>query len=189
MATTPAALYRPTRMARFAGLGSIFGKSFLDSRRAALIAGGLYAAIILVTGAELAQQFDTVAKRLEVAAELSGLPPVFQGILGTPVHIEQLGGFISWRVLNFLPVLLGIWSVVALSGSLAGELARGSLDPLASTPLARRRLALEKAAGYLVALAVAVLITGIGIAIAVAAFGTLPGDGVEIGRASCRERV
>jgi ABC-2 type transport system permease protein len=180
VAVTSTAVYRPTLPARLMGLGSIFGKSFRDSRRAALIAGGLYALIIVVTGAELAQQFDTVAKRLAVAAELGGLPPAFQGILGTPIHIEQLGGFVSWRVLNFLPVLLGIWAIVALSGTLAGELARGSLDPLASTPLARRRLAVEKAGGYLAALVLAVVITGLGIVAAVAAFGTLPGDAVGL---------
>jgi ABC-2 type transport system permease protein len=180
VAVTSTAVYRPALPARLMGLGSIFGKSFRDSRRAALIAGGLYALIVVVTGAELAQQFDTVAKRLAVAAELGGLPPAFQGILGTPIHIEQLGGFVSWRVLNFLPVLLGIWAIVALSGTLAGELARGSLDPLASTPLARRRLAVEKAGGYLAALVLAVVITGLGIVAAVAAFGTLPGDAVGL---------
>ena len=40
----------------------------------------------------------------------------------------------SWRVGNFLPVMLGLWSVLALSGTLAGEAAKGSLDLLASTP-------------------------------------------------------
>ena len=40
----------------------------------------------------------------------------------------------SWRVGNFLPVMLGLWPVLALSGTLAGEAAKGSLDLLASTP-------------------------------------------------------
>ena len=39
-----------------------------------------------------------------------------------------------------------------MSGLLAGELARGSLDFLASTPRARARVALEKVGGYLLAL-------------------------------------
>ena len=59
---------------------------------------------------------------------MTSLPPVFQGLLGEPIHIETLGGFLSWRVGNFLPVLLGLWSVIALSGTLAGEAASGSLD-------------------------------------------------------------
>ena len=49
-----------------------------------------------------------------------------------------MGGFLSWRVGNFLPVLLGLWPVIALSGTFAGEAAKGSLDLLASTPQARR---------------------------------------------------
>ncbi len=44
----------------------------------------------------------------------------------------------SWRVGNFLPVMLGLWPVLALSGTLAGEAAKGSLDLLASTPHSRR---------------------------------------------------
>jgi ABC-2 type transport system permease protein len=172
--------YRAGTLARLAGLGSVLGKSFRDSLRVALIAGVLYGLIVIVTAYTLANQFDTEAKRIEVAGELAGLPPAFQGILGTPIHIERLGGFLSWRVLNFLPVLLGIWSIVALSGTVAGELAKGSLDPLASAPLSRRRLALEKVVGYLLALALSVAILGVGIAISIAAFGNLPGDAVGL---------
>ena len=116
----------PTLRARVLGLGSIFGKAFRDSRRTAIALGILFAVVFLVTAAQVAEQFTTVAERLKFAAELQGLPPVFQGMLGEPIAIENLGGFLSWRILNFMPVTLGIWSVVALSGLLAAELARGS---------------------------------------------------------------
>ena len=62
-----------------------------------------------------------------------------------------MGGFLSWRVGNFLPVMLGLWPVIALSGTLAGEAAKGSLDLLASTPQSRRTIALEKLAGHVTA--------------------------------------
>ena len=64
-----------------------------------------------------------------------------------------MGGFLSWRVGNTLPVLLGLWPVIALSGTLAGEAAKGSLDLLASTPQSRRTIALEKLAGHVTAVA------------------------------------
>ncbi|MEW5990001.1 MAG: hypothetical protein AB1736_01470 [Chloroflexota bacterium] len=179
-APSGATIHRPSGRARLMGLGSVFGKAVRDSRRTALALGILYAVIIVLTTSQLAAEFDTAAKRALMAAQLQALPEVFQGMLGQPIGIERLGGFISWRILNFLPVMYGIWSIVALSGTLAGELARGSLDVVASTPLVRRRLAVEKVAAYLVAVAATALILGLATYIAVNAFATLPGDEVSV---------
>ena len=85
------------------------------------------------------------------------LPPALRGLLGEPINLETMGGFLSWRVGNTLPVMLGLWPVIALSGTLAGEAAKGSLDLLASTPQSRRTIALEKLAGHVTAVAVAML--------------------------------
>jgi ABC-2 type transport system permease protein len=79
-----------------------------------------------------------------------------------------------------MPVTLGIWSVVAMSGLLAAELNRGSLDLLAASPIGRSSLAMQKVAGYLVALAVALLILVVGMVVAFGAFSELPGDAVGI---------
>jgi len=170
----------PGLLGRLFGLGSIFGKTFQDSRRAALIVGVVMVVIMVVTAGSLAAEFDTVQKRLAVAAQLGSLPAIFQGMLGEMINIERLGGFLSWRTINFLPVILGIWTVVAMSGLLAGELARGSLDFLASTPRNRARVALEKVGGYLLALLLAMMLFAGGTYAAVAAFGRLPGDEVGL---------
>src|SRR5690349_2188871 len=165
---------------RLFGLGSVFGKSFRDSRRTAVVLGIVTALIVIVTAASLANEFDTIEKRLAIAAQLGSLPAIFQGMLGDMVHIERLGGFLSWRVINFLPLILGIWTVVAMAGLLAGELGRGSLDLLATTPRSRSRIALEKLGGYLLALAVTVALFAIGTYAAIAALGKLPEDTVGI---------
>jgi ABC-2 type transport system permease protein len=181
-ASMPAATYAaPSLRARLLGLGSIFGKAFRDSRRTAIVFGAIFALVLIATAAQIAQQFETVAERLKFAAELQGLPPVFQGLLGEPIQIERLGGFLSWRILNFMPVTLGIWSVVAMSGLLAAELGRGSMDFLAASPVSRSRLAGEKLAGYLVALLVTVGLLVLGIVVAIAAFAKLPGDDPGLG--------
>jgi ABC-2 type transport system permease protein len=172
------ALPAPGLGARLFGFGSIFGKTFRDSRRAALVVGVITAMIVVVTAAALAAEFDTLEKRRAVAVQLGSLPAIFQGMLGEMISIERLGGFLSWRTINFLPIILGIWTVVAMSGLLAGELARGSLDLLATTPRSRVRIAIQKLGGYLLALAVAILLFAIGTYAAVEAFGTLPGDEV-----------
>ena len=173
-------LSAPGLLGRLFGLGSIFGKTFRDSRRAALIVGVITALILVVTAASLAAEFDTVQKRLAVATQLGSLPAIFQGMLGEMIHIETLGGFLSWRTINFLPIILGIWTVVAMSGLLAGELSRGSLDFLASTPRNRARVAIEKVGGYLVALLLATALFAVGAYASVLGFGTLPGDDVGL---------
>jgi ABC-2 type transport system permease protein len=179
-ALASSAIHAPSLRARLLGLGSIFGKAFRDSRRTAIALGALFALVFIATAAQIAEQFGSALERLKLAAELQGLPPIFQGMLGEPIDIDKLGGFMSWRLLNFMPVMLGIWSLVVMSGLLAAELNRGSMDLLAASPISRVRLAFEKVAGYLVALAVAITILVIGMVVAFAAFSKLPGDAVGI---------
>jgi ABC-2 type transport system permease protein len=175
------AIERPSLPKRLLGLGSVFGKSVRDSRRLTLGLGVFYALIVVLIVSQVAAQFDTALKRQIMAQQLAALPPVFQGMLGAPVGIDRLGGFVSWRALNFIPVIYGIWAIVALAGTLAGELARGSLDVVASTPLVRRRLAVEKVLAYLASLAVTVAMIGLVTFVGINAFATLPGDSIDAG--------
>ncbi|NJD27335.1 MAG: hypothetical protein FIA92_03460 [Chloroflexi bacterium] len=174
------ALPEPGLGDRLFGLGSVFGKTFRDSRGTALLVGMAVAGILVVTAASVAAEFATAAKRLAFAAQMQALPAIFQGMLGDMIGIDRLGGFLSWRSINFLPIILGIWTVVAMSGLLAGELARGSLDFLATTPRGRLRLALEKVGGYLLALLVAVVMFAVAVYLSIAVFGTLPEDPVGV---------
>jgi ABC-2 type transport system permease protein len=179
-ATTSLTIDAPTFGARLIGLGSVFGKSLRDARWAILSAGGLLGLIVIVSAAALAAEFDTVLERQLLAAQMATLPAVFQGLLGEPIRIDTLGGFLSWRILNFLPVMLGIWSLVALSGTLAGELARGSLEFVAAAPLARARIAIEKAAAHVVAVGSSLLILAVITWASIVSFAALPGDAIGL---------
>jgi ABC-2 type transport system permease protein len=165
------------------GLRSIYAKTVRDSRRAALLVGGLGGLFMLATGAPYGVEFGTMALRQTFIAGMTALPAALRGLLGEPIHIETLGGFISWRVGNSLPVILGLWSVLALSGTLAGEAAKGSLDLLAATPVSRRSMALQKLAGHMTALAVAMAIFAVITWITGVAFAVLPGDDIPFGAA------
>jgi ABC-2 type transport system permease protein len=158
------------------GLSSIFAKTVRDSRRAALIAGIGGGLLMFATAAPYGLEFDTPAERALLVSQMSSLPEVFRGLLGEPINIDTLGGWISFRVGNVMPLMLGFWSVLALSGTLAGEAAKGSLDLLASTPNSRRSIALQKVFGHVTAVAFAVTILTIFTAAASPAFGVLPGD-------------
>jgi ABC-2 type transport system permease protein len=173
----------PSLPARLVGLGSVFGKSLRDARRTAIVIGVALGLIGFVSGSQIALEFDTPAERAALAAQMNLLPAVFRGMLGDPIAIDTLGGFLSWRVLNIMPAMLGIWSIVALSGTLAGELARGSLEMLAASPVGRRRLALEKAGAHLVALGLAVGLISVLTWVAGQIFAVLPGDEIGLGAA------
>ena len=178
------ALARPSPIARVVGLGSIYGKTVRDSRRAALLVGGVAALFVIATGAPYAtSDFATVEARKVFIASLTALPPAVRGLLGEPINLDTLGGFVSWRVGNFLPVMLGLWPVLALSGTLAGEAAKGSLDLLASTPHSRPSIALEKLAGHLTAVVFAMAILALAIFGVGPAFARLPGDEISFSAA------
>ena len=126
----------------------------------------------------------TIELRRQFIAGLTALPLALRGLLGEPINLETMGGFLSWRVGNFLPVLLGLWPVIALSGTLAGEAAKGSLDLLGSTPQSRRTIALEKVAGHVTAVALAMLILAISIWLVGIGFAKLPGDEIPFSAAA-----
>jgi len=185
MTTGTRIITRPGPWARVAGLGTIYGKTVRDSWKAALVVGGVASLFMIGTGAPygFAPEFSTIELRRIFVAGLTSLPLALRGLLGEPINIETMGGFLSWRVGNTLPVLLGLWPVIALSGTLAGEAAKGSLDLLASTPLARRTIALEKLAGHITAVTLAMLLLAATIWMVGAAFGSLPGDDIPMSAA------
>ena len=171
-------LTRPGPWSRVVGLGTIYGKTLRESLRAALVVGGIASLFMIGTGVPygVSPEFSTIELRRAFIAGLTVLPPALRGLLGEPINLDYMGGFLSWRVGNFLPVVLGLWPVIALSGTLAGEAAKGSLDLLVSTPQGRRTVALEKLAAHVTAVILAMLLLAATIWAVGAFAGALHGD-------------
>ena len=81
-----------------------------------------------------------------------------QGLAGKPVNVETLGGYVQYKYGTFFPLVASLWSILALSGTLAAEARRGSLEFVAASPLGRRRIALEKLFGHIVVLTIAMVL-------------------------------
>ena len=178
-----ATFLQPSLRSRLWGLGSVYGKSIRDSRRAIIATSVLLGIVFLgVTGA-IATQFSTPESRAEMVALINSVPAILAGLAGPIVNVGTLGGYLQYKYGSFFPLLLSLWSVLALSGTLAAEAQRGSLEFLASTGLSRRRIALEKLSGHLTGLGITFLVTLISIAIAGSAFATLPGDELSLAQA------
>jgi ABC-2 type transport system permease protein len=147
---------------RIYGFGSIFGKTIRDSRLSFIIAAGLLGGMALIMGAAIANIFPTPESRLQVDALFGSIPKSMMRLFGNVELIGSkvgtLGGYITFKYSAIFALGTAVWSVLALSGTLAGEAARGSLDFVAAAPFGKRRISLEKLAAHLTLLWLAMAI-------------------------------
>src|SRR4051794_24824213 len=188
-ATVGEAPSAPTRttvrpLSRVYGLGTVYAKTLRDSRLAVLIVAGMMFVLLVSSGVAFGRAYASEQSRQDLANLVSSLPPAMQGVYGNPfpVDITTLGGSIQWKNGASMGLLAALWSILALSGTLARETSRGSMEFVATTPLATRRIALEKLAAHLTGMAIVVLVTAVSAYIA-GTFGTLPGDAIGWDRA------
>ena len=161
---------------RIWGLGSVFGKTLRDARLGIVAVAGLLGVMIAAGGMTMSTTYSTPEARLELAAMSGDMPPMLRGLYGNPVNVDTLGGFLSWHYGAYFALLAGLWSILALSSTLAGEARRGSLDFTVATARPKRTIALEKVAGHAAAMVLAMAIVAV-VAGATGLVGsTLPGD-------------
>ncbi len=156
---------------RLYGFGSIYGKTIRDSRLAFIIAAGLLGGMALVMGVAISNVFPTPASRLEVDKLISSIPASMVNLFGKPEKLGTLGGYMSWKYGAVFALGTALWSILALSSTLASEASRGSLDFVAVTPFGKRRVALEKLAAHLTMLGLAVVILAVATTVSSNLFG------------------
>ena len=166
---------------RIYGLGSIYGKTLRDSRLAFIIMTGLMGGLMLVIGEAWATAYGTIEARREIVLLLESVPPVMAGIAGPIVKPDTMGGFVTYKYGPFFAFLAGLWSIIALSGTLAGEARRGSLDLVAAAPFGKRRIAFEKLAAHVTAMTVSMVVLAICGLVAGSVFGIAAlGDAISV---------
>lgn len=171
---------------RVYGFGSVYAKTLRDSRLTFLVIAGLLGGVMLVAGAGVGNVYATPESRRDLtrlATQLVATSPVLQGLVGNPINVGTVGGYVMWKYGPVFVYVACLWSILALSGTLAVEARRGSLDLVAATPLGRRRLAIEKLAAHVTAIAGAMAVLGFASWLAGAAFASLPGDAISTGAA------
>jgi len=158
---------------------SVFAKTIRDSRRTTIIVATLLFLLLISVTYAVASEFNTPASRKQLADLVANLPPILQGLAGKPINVETMGGYVQYKYGTFFPIVLSLWSILALSSTLAGEAKRGSLEFVAAAPITRRRIALEKLSGHILVIAVASFAVFLSTAIAGAVNGKLPGDEIS----------
>ena len=178
-AASPTVSVRPSPWSRIYGFGSVFAKTVRDSRRATIIVAAFLGLLFVGVARAITAEFDTPQSRAEIEALVAAVPPILQGMAGKIVNVGTLGGYMQYKYGVFFPLVVSLWSIVALSGTLAGETQRGSLEFVLVTGRSRRRVALEKLSGHVLMLGFAVLVAFLSIAFAGNAFASLPGDEIS----------
>jgi ABC-2 type transport system permease protein len=158
----------------------ILGKTLRDSRRTTLIVSVVLFLLLISVTAAVATEFNTPQSRKELANLVANLPPILQGLAGKPINVETMGGYVQYKYGTFFPIVLSLWSILALSSTLAAEARRGSLEFVAASPISRRRIALEKLSGHIVVITIASVAVFVSTAIAGAVNGKLPGDEISV---------
>jgi ABC-2 type transport system permease protein len=169
---------RPSSLLRLYGYGSVFGKTLRDSRRATLLVGGFMALLLIGVSKAIVTEFATPASRQELVNVVDAVPPILAGLAGKPVNVGTLGGYLQYKYGTFFPIVVSLWSILALSGTLAAEARRGSLEFVAAAPISRVRIALSKLFGHLTSLAIVLVVVFLSTAYAGSAFAVLPGDAI-----------
>ncbi|HEY8988302.1 MAG TPA: ABC transporter permease subunit, partial [Candidatus Limnocylindrales bacterium] len=179
-----AAAVPPIRLReRIYGLGSVFAKTLRDSRRATILVGGVLSLMVIGIGAAIISQFATPQSRQEMGDVIRSVPPILQGLAGKVVNVETLGGYLQYKYGTFFPIIASLWSILALSGTLAAEARRGSLEFVAAGPVTRRRIALEKLFGHVLVLAIACFAIFVSLVV-VGTMSKLPGDAISVSAAA-----
>jgi len=164
---------------RLYGLGSVFGKTLRDSRVGVLAISALLGVMTVAGGMTMSTTYGTPEARLELAAMSRDMPPMLRGMYGNPVNVDTLGGFISWHYGAYFALLAGLWSILVLSSTLAGEARRGSLDFAVATPRSKRSIAIEKLGGHAAAVGVAMTVVAVAAWATGVVSSTLPGDAIS----------
>ena len=150
---------------RVYGFGSVYGKTIRDARLSFIIAAGLLGGMALVMGVAVSNIFPTPAARLEVDALFGSIPKAMMNMFANAdligAKVGTLGGYVTYKYSAIFALGTAIWSIMALSGTLAGEASRGSLDFVASAPFGKRRIALEKLAAHLTLLWLAMAVLAV----------------------------
>jgi len=169
---TLAALLPPIPLRRrLYGFGSIYGKTVRDSRLAFIVITGVLVGMMLAAGAAMKDVFPTPESRSGVDTLIASIPASMAGLFGNPVKVGTLPGVINWKYGPFFALGAGLWSILALSSTLAGEARRGSLDFVAAAPFGKRRVALEKLAAHLTMMGLSIAMLALAAWATAAAFG------------------
>ncbi len=97
----------------------------------------------------------TPAERGAFGASMSALAAQFVALFPAPIRPDTVGGFVEFRGIHPLGILLCVWALVSATGFARGDEERGIVEATLATPTSRIALVASRAAAFTIAIAVA----------------------------------
>jgi ABC-2 type transport system permease protein len=158
-------------------VGAVFFETLRRNWKAILWWGGGLA-LLSMSQALILQDVDSIK---QIAELMETLPPALIAMFGG-ADVEFMStpeGYLSFRLFSFLPLVIGIYAVVAGLSVTANDEEQGILDMVLSLPLPRWRIIVEKFAAYTLIMIgiLTVMFIGLWLAITIS-----PDLGIRMGR-------
>jgi putative exporter of polyketide antibiotics len=90
----------------------------------------------------------TTAERAIFAQQMELLGRQLTYLLPVPRELDTLAGYLDWRGIGIMPVILGFWAVVAASGAGRGDEERGLVEEWTAAGVGRVHYVLSRAAAF-----------------------------------------
>lgn len=157
-------------------LRSVYTKTLRDMRWGVMGWGLGLGVLSIVYAFSWAKAYPDEASRQQLANQIQGGLSAVQAFYGPANNVQQLGGFIEWRLFGIVPVLLGLYLILAVTGMTRGAEESGAGETVAAAAPTR---------GYVARRQIAAAATGAAIAAALLGVLTL-GSGMFIGEPAPR---
>jgi len=132
----------------------------------------------------LAQFYDTIAAQKEVYLQMmEAFPKELMAFFSTSDASEMFtpSGFLNIEFFSYMPIIIGIFAILAGSGMLAGDEESGTMDLVLAHPVSRTVLFVGRLLAFLLATMGILVLTWIGFLIGIPGSG-LGLNALEIGR-------
>ena len=141
---------------------TIFRQSLTRSR-GTVLGWGLSLALLSMY---LMTFYDTlVQQQAGLQQMLAGYPPELMSFFGSVTEMFTPQGYLTLEFFSYMPLVLGIYAVMAGSGLVASEEENGTLDLVLAHPISRSRLFLGRFLAFLVEVIVILAISWAGFVI------------------------
>lgn len=136
---------------------NLFLKTLFDQRKAILAWGlGLgslaYLSLLFFPSLSTNPQYDLLIQSM--SREL-------MAFLGNVQSVSTIGGYLTYGLLSYLPLVLAFFAIPAAAGLISCEIESGTMDFVLSQPIPRWRVVLEKYAALATALVAVCLLFGL----------------------------
>ncbi len=122
---------------------------------------------------------DTPAARVAFAAQIELLGRQLTFLLPVPTQVETIAGFLDWRHFGTLPLVYGIWALLAATGAARGDEERGHVEMWLAAGLARIRYVFARVGAFALLASASAAVTCAATLLGVTrAGGTLPLGGL-----------